>query len=160
MYGFIGVYWFLIAFLLHRELDERMTECNSTKLGLIEKRSKINYEVLDCIKEAKIIGWEDVLIEKNNDLFEEENHDHHVFYFYSSLYDIILLMLPILVVVTICVYDLGEAAPITVEQVYLMLSLLGICYEPMKSFRTISISFHDGLHSLNRIDQYLNMPEK
>ena len=42
-YGFIGGYWFLIAFLLHRELDEHMTHCNATKLGLIEKRSKMNY---------------------------------------------------------------------------------------------------------------------
>lgn len=91
------------------------------------------------------------MIEKNNDLFEEENHDHKLFYFFNSLYDIILLMLPVLVVVTICVWDMGESKHITVEQVYLMLSLLGICYEPMKSFRTISISFHDGLHSLHRL---------
>lgn len=41
-----------------------------------------------------------------------------------------------------------------------MLSLLGICYEPMKSIRTISISFHDGLVSLDRIDQYLKMPDQ
>lgn len=41
-----------------------------------------------------------------------------------------------------------------------MLSLLGICFEPMKSIRTISISFHDGLHSLNRIQQYFDMPEE
>lgn len=67
-------------------------------------------------------------------------------------------MLPVLVVVTICVVDVGEAQPISVEQVYLMLSLLGICYEPMKEFRTISISFHDGLHSLGRIQEYFDMP--
>ncbi len=42
----------------------------------------------------------------------------------------------------------------------MMLSLLGICYEPMKSIRTISISFHDGLLSLDRIDQYLKMPDQ
>ena len=42
-YGFIGAYWFLIAFLLHRELDENMTHCNATKLSLIEQRSKVNY---------------------------------------------------------------------------------------------------------------------
>lgn len=41
-----------------------------------------------------------------------------------------------------------------------MLSLLGICYEPMKSFRTISISFHDGLHSLHRLQQFFEMPEE
>jgi hypothetical protein len=101
-----------------------MANCNATKLGLIEQRSKINYEVLDCIKEAKMIGWENIMIEKNNDLFEHENHDHYIFYFYSSLFDIILLMLPVLVVVTIGVYDMGEKKHITVEQVYLMLSLL------------------------------------
>lgn len=159
-YGLIAGYWFLIAFLLHRELDEHMTHCNATKLALIEKRSKINYEVLDGIKQAKLIGWEDMMVEKNNDLFEVENHDHYLFYFYNSLYDIILLMLPILVVVTIGIWDIGEAKPIKVEQVYLMLSLLGLCYEPMKEFRTISISFHDGLHSLNRIQQYFDMPEQ
>lgn len=30
----------------------------------------------------------------------------------------------------------------------------------MKAFRTISISFHDGLHSLNRLQQYFDMPEQ
>lgn len=72
------------------------------------------------------------MIEKNNDLFEEENHDHYLFYFYNSLYDIILLMLPVLVVVSISIWDYGEQQPITVEQVYMMLSLLGVCYVPMK----------------------------
>ena len=128
-----------------------MTHCNKTKLELIKKRSKINYEILDCIKEAKVIGWENLIIEKNNDLFEVENHDHYLFYFYNSLYDILLLLLPVLVVVTICIFDVGRPNPVTVEQVYSMLSLLGICYEPMKSFRTISISFHDGLISLSKI---------
>lgn len=69
-------------------------------------------------------------------------------------------MLPVLVIVTICLWDMGETSHITVEQVYMMLSLLGICYEPMKSIRTISISFHDGLVSLDRIDQYLKMPDQ
>lgn len=40
---------------------------------------------------------------------------------------------------------------ITVEQVYIMLELLGICYNPMKAFRTITISFHDGFISLAKI---------
>lgn len=40
---------------------------------------------------------------------------------------------------------------ITVEQVYIMLELLGICYNPMKAFRTITISFHDGFISLSKL---------
>jgi hypothetical protein len=53
-----------------------------------------------------------------------------------------------MVVVTISLYDIGEQNPITVEEVYVMLSLLQICYNPMKAFQTIVISFHDGMHSL------------
>jgi len=49
-YGFIGIYWFMIAFLLQRELDGRMTHCNQTKLGLIAKRSNLNYDLFDKIK--------------------------------------------------------------------------------------------------------------
>lgn len=44
-YGVIGIYWFLIAFLIQRELDGRMTHCNTTKLKLIEQRSNINYDL-------------------------------------------------------------------------------------------------------------------
>ena len=60
-YGFIGIYWFLIAFLLQRELDERMKHCNTTKLKLIEQRSNLNYDLLDKFKSAKLIGWEDII---------------------------------------------------------------------------------------------------
>lgn len=91
-----------------------MTHCNATKLGLIDKRSKINYEMLFGMTNARITGWEDVIIEKNNDLFEEENHDHQLFYFFNSLYDIILLLLPVLVVVTIGIWDANESKHIKV----------------------------------------------
>lgn len=42
-YGIIAIYWFVIAFLLQRELDGRMAHCNQTKLRLIDKRSQVNY---------------------------------------------------------------------------------------------------------------------
>ncbi len=113
-YGVIGIYWFLIAFLLQRELDGRMTHCNTTKLKLIEQRSNINYDLFYKFKAAKLIGWENLIIEKNNDLFIEENHDHDIFYSYLTLYDITLLMLPIFVVATITLFDVNEDDPITV----------------------------------------------
>jgi len=75
-----------------------------------------------------------------------------MFYSFATLYDISLLMLPILVIVTIALYDMNEVNPISVSQVYILLSLLGICYVPMKNFRTLSISLHDGLRSLKRIE--------
>lgn len=56
-YGIIGIYWFLVAFLLQRELDGRMTHCNTTKLKLIEQRSNLNYDLFDKFKAAKLIGW-------------------------------------------------------------------------------------------------------
>ena len=76
-----------------------------------------------------------------------------------TYYDITLLMLPIFVVATITIFDANEDDPITVEQVYLMLSLLGICYNPMKSMRMISINMHDGLHSLDRLRKFFHFPE-
>jgi hypothetical protein len=69
-------------------------------------------------------------------------------------------MLPIVVIVSISLFDANEESPVTIQKVYGMLSLLGICYNPMKAFRTISISFHDGLHSLNRITQYFDLPDE
>jgi ABC-type multidrug transport system fused ATPase/permease subunit len=137
-----------------------MTHCNDTKLGLIEDRSKVNYMILSKIKEAKISGHQDLLIEKNNDYFREECHDHQIFYRLSTLYDIILLVLPTIVIVTIALYDLNEADHINVQQVYVLLSLLGICYNPMKAFRTLTISMHDGTWSLNKIQDYLYSPNE
>ena len=101
-----------------------------------------------------------LLIQKNNDLFIHENHDHELYYFYAALYDIILLLLPIMVVITISLFDAGQADHITVEEVYVMLSLLQICYNPMKSIQTIFISFHDGLHSLQRFTTYFSLPDE
>jgi ABC-type multidrug transport system fused ATPase/permease subunit len=80
------------------------------------------------------------------------------FYRYSSLYDIAQLLLPIAVVMTALIYDQNSQDPMTVEQLYLILSLLGICYRPMKEFRTLTIALSDGFHSLRRITDYLELP--
>ncbi len=78
-----------------------------------------------------------------------------MFYNYVTLYDITLIMLPILVIVTIALYDINTANHITVSQVYVLLSLLGICYGPMKNFRTLRLGLHDGMRSLRRIEEFL-----
>jgi ABC-type multidrug transport system fused ATPase/permease subunit len=83
-----------------------------------------------------------------------------LFYRYASLYDIAQLLLPIAVVVTASVLDQNRKDPLTVQQLYLILSLLGICYRPMKDFRTLSISLNDGFHSLRRITDYLQLREE
>ena len=44
--GIIALYWFVVVFLLQRALDDRMKLCYLTKLGLIDKRSKLNYEFM------------------------------------------------------------------------------------------------------------------
>jgi ABC-type multidrug transport system fused ATPase/permease subunit len=54
---------------------------------------------------------------------------------------------------------MNETNPITVSQVYVLLSLMGICYMPMKSFRTLTLSFHDGLRSMKRIEKFLKQPD-
>ena len=81
------------------------------------------------------------------------------FYRYSSLYDIAQLLLPILVVMTTILFDQSSDEPLTVQQLYLILSLLGICYRPMKDIRTLKIAIGDGLHSLTRLTDYFQLPE-
>jgi len=153
--GFIALYWFIFIFLVQRVLDDRMHHCNITKLKLIDERSKLNYEFMEKITFARTIRAESLLVERNNDYFLEENHDHVQFYRYASLYDIAQLLLPIAVVVTASVFDQNSQDSLTVQSLYLILSLLGICYRPMKDFRTLSISINDGFHSLRRITEYL-----
>lgn len=41
----------------------------------------------------------------------------------------------------------------------MLLTLLGICYKPLKNILQISIKVEDGLHSFKRIKLYLNLPE-
>ena len=41
-----------------------------------------------------------------------------------------------------------------------MLSLLEMCYIPMKSIRTSSINLHDGLHSLERMAKFFHLSEE
>ncbi len=83
-----------------------------------------------------------------------------MFYNYVTLYDITLIMLPILVIVTIALYDINTANHITVSQVYVLLSLLGICYGPMKNFRTLRLGLHDGMRSLRRIEEFLRQDDQ
>lgn len=65
-----------------------------------------------------------------------------------------------MVVITVALYDIGESNPITVEEMYVMLSLIQICINPMKSIQTITITFHDGLHSLGRLTTYFALPDE
>lgn len=51
---------------------------------------------------------------------------------------------------------MNELNHITVSQVYVLLSLIGICYQPMKSYRSLTLSLHDGLRSLKRIQKFLS----
>ena len=81
------------------------------------------------------------------------------FYRYASLYDIAQLLLPIAVVVTAVIFDQNSDQPLTVHQLYLILSMLGICYRPMRDIRTLNIAFGDGLHSLKRMSDFLELPE-
>ena len=47
-----------------------------------------------------------------------------------------------------------------VEELYLILSMLGICYRPMKEVRKFTIAMSDGFHSLRRITYYLELPDE
>lgn len=60
--GLIALIWFLVVFSFQRVLDARMRQCNLTKLGLIDKRSRFNYEFMEKIREARVIHSESLMI--------------------------------------------------------------------------------------------------
>jgi hypothetical protein len=61
-----------------------------------------------------LAACEDLLIEKNNDFFIHENHTREEYFLWSTLYDITLLLLPVMVVITVALYDIGMANTITI----------------------------------------------
>lgn len=65
-----------------------------------------------------------------------------------------------MVVVSIAFLNQNDSKAISVQEVYLMLSLLSICFMPMKSCRTLTIAFHDALHSLDRLTKYFALPDE
>ena len=115
---------------------------------------------MEKIKEARIVHAENIMVEKKNDLFIEECHDHLSFYRYSSIFEILQLLLPLAVCCTSLVYDKLSERAVTFEELYFVLSLLGICYRPMRKMRAFHISVTDGLHSLERISQFFDSQDE
>lgn len=108
---------------------------------------------------ARLSLAEDILVERNNDFFLHEMEDHKQFYHYQALLDVTLLLLPIAVVISIALYDLNEATSFTVKEVYLLLSLLGICYKPLRNLHRVSLAATHATHSMKRLTIYLDLPE-
>lgn len=65
MYGFALVGVFLIGGVIQYVLDTRMSKVRVQKLNLMEERLGTNLELVTSIKHLKLLGWEDLLPEKN-----------------------------------------------------------------------------------------------
>ena len=100
------------------------------------------------------------MVEGNNDLFLHECHDHLPFYKYSSLYEILLLLLPLAICCTALIYDKYSEKFITFEELYFILSLIGICYQPLRNLGLFYISATDALHSFERISKFFQREEE
>jgi ABC-type multidrug transport system fused ATPase/permease subunit len=111
------------------------------------------------IRLARIDHSESLLLERNNDCFIQENKNHRKFYHYQSLFEISLILLPIVVALSISLYDHNEETSITIREVYMLLTLLGICYRPLKNLQQVMLKVEDGMHSFKRIEIYLDLPE-
>lgn len=154
-FGFVGLYWIIVMYFLQRWLSDQLGRSIRIKNALVEERAKFNYETMQQIQEARLDHSESILLQKNNDFFLKENKVHHEFYHYQSLFEISLLLLPIIVALSISLYDHNQQNHFTIKQVYMLLTLLGICYKPLKNIKTMSLHIEQGLHSLNRVSIYL-----
>jgi ABC-type multidrug transport system fused ATPase/permease subunit len=70
------------------------------------------------------------------------------------------MLMPLVFVFSMMFYDLNEAQSFTIEEVYVMMSLIGLIYRPLKNLRKFSITFSEGLYSLKRFALYLDLPEE
>ena len=156
IYGFVGLFWISVVFIVQRWLGQKIIQCNSKKFKEIEQRSSTNYELFQKIRQVKLDHAQSIIIERNNDFFIKENKDELLFNHYESLFHICLVLLPIIVICTSILYKKHQ---FNMQQTYFFLSLLGICYKPLKNYQKIEVNLHQGLHSLNRLQVFLNLPE-
>jgi hypothetical protein len=77
-----------------------------------------------------------------------------------TIFDISLVILPLVFVISLSFYDQHEAASFTIEEVYILMTLIGLCYKPFKNLRKFTLTFSEALYSLNRFSIYLDLPEK
>lgn len=46
-----------------------------------------------------------------------------------------------------------------IQETFIFLSLMGLCFNPLKNYQKVEVNIHQGLHSLNRLQVFLNLPE-
>ena len=62
------------------------------------------------------------------------------------------------VLFTIVFYNDYKSGNITVSEVYGLLALLGAAFRPLKNIQKLLIAVDEGLHSIKRIEIYMNLP--
>ena len=46
-----------------------------------------------------------------------------------------------------------------IQETFIFLSLMGLCFNPLKNYQKIGVNIHQGLNSLNRLQVFFNLPE-
>ena len=65
-----------------------------------------------------------------------------------------------MIVISLAFYDLNERQNFTIEEVYILMSLIGLIYKPLKNLKKYTLTFKEGMYSLQRFGLYLNLPEQ
>jgi hypothetical protein len=109
--------------------------------------------MITSIRDLKLLGWEDFLVNKNINYREKECKLSRSFYTLSNLFDLMVSMAPmIIVILTQMLKKLHSNTSITTAQLYLLLSYVSIVYSPSKAFLSSFVKGLTAMQSLKKIE--------
>lgn len=75
-----------------------------------------------------------------------------------TYFDISLIIMPLIFVISLSFYDYNETTSFTIEEVYILMSLIGLCYRPFKNLKKFNLIMSEGLYSLRRFSIFFSLP--
>jgi hypothetical protein len=90
---------------------------------------------LHSIRDLKLLGWEQLLVNKNIEFRKEEIHLLRDFYLFVNIWDLVISLAPMIILLFVQVWKKFDAGSnLDTPSVYLVLSYIGLLYIPSKLF--------------------------
>jgi ATP-binding cassette subfamily C (CFTR/MRP) protein 1 len=150
IYGFTLTFVYLIGGVILYVLVIKMSKVRVQKLNLIEERLGTNLELITSIKHLKLLGWEDLLPQKNLEYLTNENRLNTKYFTYDAIFDLVNSIFPAMAILLIFVLQTtfdskGDFDPI---QIYTMISVIGMANSPIRQIFNQVIRTLDGRNAV------------
>lgn len=152
---------FLAVGLAQVALYKKMSKTRAFKMNLVCERIARYIELFSKIREVKLLGWEQLIIDQDKKYRPEVDQLNRAYFSYSNLFDLVINLTPTLVVSSLLLtqsfqdsrfrFDMGD--------VYSILAFAGLTYGPAKNLLSSITSATDGFSSLKNIEKLLGKEE-